>query len=71
MAGCGAELSEQDRDKILKVSTIELNGAGEFTTETYKRLIPAASFFNNYVVLLSQKQHLNSALDIAGRTRPC
>jgi hypothetical protein len=45
-----ARLSEQDRDKILKVSTIELNGAGEFTTETYKRLIPAASFFNNYVV---------------------
>lgn len=62
-----ARLSEQDRDKILKVSTIELNGAGEFTTETYKRLIPAASFFNNYVVLLSQKQHLNSALEIAGK----
>lgn len=63
----GAELSEKDRQQILKVSTIELKGAGEFTTETYKRLIPAASFFNNYVVLLSQKNHLDSALDIAAK----
>jgi biofilm PGA synthesis protein PgaA len=63
----GAELSEQDKQQILKVSTIELKGAGDFTTETYKRLIPAASFFNNYVVLLSQKNHLRSALEVAGK----